>query len=317
MGVRYKYYCSNIGRTFLIDPTKTQERNYEFLLELQHRVMETIRDGVKIKDIYLTALSHIKNKRPDLEAHFTKNAGFAMGIEFRESNYVLNGKNLRELKNGMVLNVSIGFDGLENKEATDELSKKYSLLIIDTIRVTNEMPILLTECSKRLNEISYFIKEDESMEGGGEDNENKKDNNKSTKSQNNSNTNNASSSLQRSDKKDPPAKTAILRSKFRSEDHDDETKEQRRKEHQKQLFAQKQADGLAKFSEDKQSGNEDHKPVFRKFESYRSEAKLPREVKDLRVSIKKEKKKKKKKKRKEKWVFNIYIYYLIIIIKII
>ncbi|KAI9304410.1 FACT complex subunit-domain-containing protein [Cunninghamella echinulata] len=280
LGVRYKYYCSNIGRTFLIDPTKTQEKNYEFLLELQHRVMETIRDGVKIKDIYLTALSYIKNKRPDLEAHFTKNAGFAMGIEFRESNYVLNSKNLRELKSGMVLNVSIGFDGLENKEATDERSKKYSLLIVDTVRVTNEIPIPLTECSKRLNEVSYFIKEDESMDANENNNNEKSGEGKSQGKNNNSNT-----SSSRSMKKEPAPKTAILRSKFRSEDQDEETKEQRRKEHQKQLFAQKHADGLARFSEDQQAGDDDRKPVFRKFESYRSEAKLPREVKDLRIIV--------------------------------
>lgn len=302
LGTRYRGYCSNIARTYLIDPTKTQEKNYEFLLDLQHRVMETIRDGVKIKDIYNKALAYIRNKRPDLEQHFTKNAGFGMGIEFREGNFVLTGKNVRELKTNMVINLAIGFADLENTQApaNDPRRQKYSLLLVDTVRVTNELPVTLTECSKRLNEVSYFLKEDESVDGGDA---NQPDNNKkpavtsssssssssgatkksSTKS---SSSATASPSLSRSSiKNEPVSKTAILRSKFRSEEQDEESKEQKRKDHQKDLFAQKQADGLKRFSEETQNDKGDNKAVFRKFESYRSEAKLPREVRDLKVSF--------------------------------
>ncbi|KAI8089405.1 FACT complex subunit-domain-containing protein [Halteromyces radiatus] len=288
LGVRYKYYCSNIGRTYLIDPTKTQEKNYEFLLDLQQRVMETIRDGVKIKDVYNRALAYIKNKRPDLESHFTKNAGFGMGIEFRESNYVLTGKSVRELKNNMVLNLSLGFADLENTQTNsgDTRAQKYSLLLIDTIRVTNELPITLTECSKRLNEVSYFMKEE--SEDGDQEMANNDDNYKQSKTQHSSSAISTSSPSQRSGlplKKEGVSKTAILRSKFRSEEQDDESKEQKRKEHQKDLFAQKQAEGLKRFSEEQQNDKDDNKTVFRKFESYRSEAKLPREVRDLRIIV--------------------------------
>lgn len=260
LGLRYRYYCSNIGRTFLIDPNKTQEKNYEFLLELQARVLDTIRDGVKINEVYQKALDHIKAKRPDLEKHFTKNIGFAMGIEFRESSYVLNPKNSRELKNGMVLNLSLGFADLENPKPTDKRSKIYSLLLVDTVRVTNDMPVVLTDCSKKLNEISYFFKPEENEAESSE---------KPAKPV----------------KKETPPKTksAILRSKFRSEEQEEESREQKRKEHQKQLFAQKLAEGLAKFSGGAENGHDENKPVFKKFESYRSEAKLPREVRDLKV----------------------------------
>lgn len=261
LGLRYKFYCSNIGRTFLIDPNKTQEKNYEFLLDLQQRVLEVVREGTKIKDIYAKALQHVKSKRPDLEKHFTKSIGFAMGIEFREAGLVLGAKNARELRSGMVLNLSLGFTDLENPKPADDKSKTYALLLVDTVRVTHDLPIVLTnECSKKLNEISYFFK-DEGADDAGE----------------------AEAPAPRPKKSDPPSKSAILRSKFRSEDQVDESREQKRKEHQKQLFAQKQAEGLAKFSSaDGTDGNED-RPVFRKFESYRSEAKLPREVRDLKV----------------------------------
>ncbi|ORZ24132.1 FACT complex subunit-domain-containing protein [Absidia repens] len=293
-GVRYKYYCSNIGRTYLINPTKTQEKNYEFLLDLQHTVMETIRDGVKIKDVYNKALAYIRNKRPDLESHFTKNAGFGMGIEFRESNYVLTGKIVRELKSNMVLNLSLGFADLDNSQAPadDPRSQKYALLLVDTIKVTNELPITLTETPKRLNEISYFMKDENEVEDDDriEMMEDGKPNNKAgsqQKSKASSKSASTPSSSTRASAKanDSISKSAILRSKFRSEEQEDETKEQKRKDHQKDLLAQKLADGLKRYSEETQNDMDDNKAVFRKFESYRSEAKLPREVRDLRIIV--------------------------------
>ncbi|KAI9251558.1 FACT complex subunit-domain-containing protein [Sporodiniella umbellata] len=265
LGVRYKFYCSNISRTFLIDPTKVQEKNYEFLLEVQNKVLDSIKEGAKIRDIYQKALSHVRSKRPDLEKNFTKNVGFGMGIEFREANYVLNSKNMRELKSGMILNVQVGFSELENTKAKDPRGRIYALMVVDTVRVTNDVPIVLTaDCSKKLNKISYFFDEGEEKETQ----ENEKEENT------------------RSSKREPSiAKSAILRSKFRSEDQEDESKEQKRKEHQKQLFAQKLADGLAKYSESSGNDNGEEKPVFRRFESYRSETKLPREAKSLKIVV--------------------------------
>ncbi|CAO3623830.1 unnamed protein product [Mucor fragilis] len=273
LGVRYKYYCSNIARTFLIDPSKTQEKNYEFLMEVQDRVLNSIREGVKIKDVYQKAVALIKQKRPDLEKNFTKNVGFGMGIEFREPNYVLSGKNARELKNGMILNVQVGFADLENPKANDPRGQKYALMLTDTVRVTSDSNIVLTaDCSKKLNKISYFFDDEE--DGDKED-----DAQESTK-------NPAATGPAATVKRESAiAKSAILRSKLRNEDQEEESREQKRKEHQKQLFAQKLADGLAKFSESSGNGEGEEKPVFRKFESYRSEAKLPREVKGLKIVI--------------------------------
>ncbi|CAO3587831.1 unnamed protein product [Absidia cylindrospora] len=280
LGVRYKYYCSNIARTYLIDPTKTQEKNYEFLLDLQHRVMETIRDGTKIKEIYNKALAYIRSIRPDLESHFTKNAGFGLGIEFRESNYILSGKTMRELKNNMVLNLSLGFSDLDNTEATSGQQKKYALLLADTIIVTKELPIILTECNKRLNEVSYFMKEESDIEAMDMNDRTKNNKIASSTNKPHHHTSGASST-----KPDTTSKSAILRSKFRSEEQDDESKEQKRKDHQKDLFAQKIADGVKRFSEETKNNKDDSRTIFRKFESYRSESKLPREVRDLKIVV--------------------------------
>jgi nucleosome binding factor SPN SPT16 subunit len=77
-GVRYKSYCSNIGRTYFINPEKVKEENYEFLLELQSHLLSIIKDGIRCDEVHQSALTYIDDKRPDLKPHFTKNCGFGV-----------------------------------------------------------------------------------------------------------------------------------------------------------------------------------------------------------------------------------------------
>ncbi|KAF9359172.1 FACT complex subunit spt16 [Mortierella sp. NVP85] len=258
LGVRYKSYCSNIGRTFLIDPNKTQQKNYTFLLDVQRKVLESMKEGVLIKDVYNRAIDFIRNKRPELEKKFVKNLGFGTGLEFRESNYLLNGKNMKELQRDMIFSLSVGFQDIDNNNASDERSKRYSLLVIDTIKITTEAPQILTVCDTGLDDVSYFFKD-----AADEDDE-------PTKKE--------SPATQRA------AKSAVLNTKFRSE-QDEASKDQARKEHQKMLAEQKHADGLARYGGSGSLKKDDQKSVFRKFESYKRESALPKEVSNLRIVV--------------------------------
>lgn len=58
------------------------------------------------------------------------NFGFGIGLEFRESNLYINGKNEKEVEEGMVFNVVVGFDNL-----TNEKEKIYAIQISDTVAV--------------------------------------------------------------------------------------------------------------------------------------------------------------------------------------
>ncbi|OAQ33302.1 metallopeptidase family M24 protein [Linnemannia elongata AG-77] len=258
LGVRYKSYCSNIGRTFLIDPNKTQEKNYTFLLDVQRKVFESMKEGTKIKDVYNRAIDYIRNKRPELEKKFVKNLGFGTGLEFRESSYLLNSKNTKELQRDMIFSVSVGFQDIDNPKAEDEQSKKYSLLLIDTVRVTQESPQLLTVCDTSLSDVSYFFKDP------AEDEEEpvKKETGAHTRA----------------------AKSAVLNTKFRSE-VDEASKDQSRKEHQKLLADQKHAEGLERYGDAGSLKKDNAKSVFRKFESYKRESALPKEVSSLRIIV--------------------------------
>jgi nucleosome binding factor SPN SPT16 subunit len=47
-------------------------------LDLQSKVIDMLRPGIQLCDIYNRALGIVRAKRPDLEPHFVKNCGFSV-----------------------------------------------------------------------------------------------------------------------------------------------------------------------------------------------------------------------------------------------
>ncbi|BFZ61011.1 FACT complex subunit spt16 [Saitoella coloradoensis] len=258
LGLRYKSYCSNVGRTYLIDPNDKQEKYYAFLLNLQKKILESIKQGAVIKDIYNKALGLIKSKAPELEPHFPKNIGCGIGIEFRDTSLLLNGKNNRTLKDGMTLNLSIGFENLENKASKDPKGKVYSLLLIDTVRVTTEAPVVLTDSPKSQSDVSFYFKDE------GSEEEVKPEVEKPRRA----------------------AAAAIMSTKTRGENRVvDDNSEVKRKSHQKDLQEKKQQEGMERFAEGKEQGNGQEKAVAKKFDSYKGDRQMPPSVKKLQIVV--------------------------------
>ena len=259
LGVRYKSYCSNVGRTYLFDPNSDQEKYYDFLVSLQKKVLEMIKDGAVIKDIYNNAVGQIRAKYPELEQSFVKNLGSGIGIEFRDSTTLINAKNTRTLRAGMTLNLSIGFQNLENPKAKSSKDSKYSLLLVDTVVVTHDAPIVLTDSPKDTKHISFFIKDEESEE---------------------------EKKPVKNDKRGEAKSSGVLRDRTRGQGKEvDETDEIRRREHQKELHAQKQQEGLARFKEGDAGMNGANGPQVKKFESYKRPSQLPPKINDLKIVV--------------------------------
>ncbi|XP_042890224.1 FACT complex subunit SPT16-like [Penaeus japonicus] len=172
MGVRYKNYCSNICRTFMVNPADNMQRNYEFLLELFDKLIVKLQDGVKLSDVYDEVYKHVKSNRDTLADKLTKAVGFGMGIEFRESSLLIGPKTMTAAKKGQVFNVNLGFSDLINSEAKDSEGKKYALFIGDTVVVNEGQPatVLTASSKKKLKNIGVFLKDDDD-EGEEEDDE--------------------------------------------------------------------------------------------------------------------------------------------------
>jgi hypothetical protein len=54
------------------------------LVTAEEEILTRLHDGMKLSDVYKSAVNCVKKENPDLVDKLTKNFGFAMGIEFRE-----------------------------------------------------------------------------------------------------------------------------------------------------------------------------------------------------------------------------------------
>jgi nucleosome binding factor SPN SPT16 subunit len=263
MGLRYKSYSSSIARTFLIDPNKAQESSYKVLFNVHNAVLKEIRDGVVAKDVYAKALSIIKAKKPELEKHFLKNVGWGIGLETKDNTLLLNAKNTRVLRDGMTLCITTGFQDIENPNPQDKQSKVYSLLIMDTIRVSDGEPVVFTvEAPIEANSNSFFFKDEEEEKP-----------------------------TPKKEKKDhrvgAVATKNITATRLRSERSTqvDEENESKRRKHQKELAAKKQKEGLRRFAESTAGQNGVEAKKFKKFESYKRDNQFPTKSKDLKIVV--------------------------------
>jgi nucleosome binding factor SPN SPT16 subunit len=264
MGLRYKSYCSMIARTYLVDPNKSQESNYKLLLQVHELVKKEVREGAAVKDIYNKALNLVRAKKPDLEKHFLKNVGAGIGIETKDGTLILNGKNTRTLKDGMTLCITTGFSDVVNPAPQDKKSKTYSMVLSDTVRVTTSEPVVFTgEAPTELDATSFFFKDDEEVAPTPKQKE-KKDS-----------------------KVGAVATKNIVKTKLRAErtTQIDEGAEARRREHQKELAAKKQEEGLARYAEATGNQNGVVTKKFKRFESYKRDNQFPPKVRDLAIVV--------------------------------
>ena len=264
-GLRYKNYCSILARSYLVDPNKTQESNYKLLLIVHEAIIKDAQAKVAAKELYNKALGIIRTKKPDMEKYFVKNVGTALGIETRDTTLILNGKTTRNLKDGMTLCISTAFADIPNPEGSSPSSKTYSLLLSDTIRVrdTPNAVVFTQAAPSNLDSTSFFFKDEEEEK----------------------------QSPKAKTKKDPKvgavAQSNITKTKLRADRNKqiDEGAEAKRREHQKQLAAKKQAEGLERYSEATGDQNGVTQKKFKRFESYKRDNQFPSRVKDLVIVI--------------------------------
>lgn len=265
-GLRYQTYGSQIARTYLVDPTESQESAYKLLLSVHEATIKELRDGVVAKDVYNKAVSMVKSKKPDLEKNFLKACGAGVGLEARDSTLVLNAKCQRVLRDGMTFTVTTGFSDLENPQAANKKRDGiYSLLLSDTVRITSggEAYVFTKHAQTDTNTTMFFFKDDEEEEEKAKP-KSKKDS-----------------------RVGAVASSNITKTRLRGQGGttQNEEKEAARREHQKELHQKKQKEGTLKYGEGHGNLNGTEEKKFKRFESYKRDAQLPARVRDMTVLV--------------------------------
>lgn len=260
-GARYKNYCSNISRTFLVNPTDEIQNNYNFLVSLEEELLKKLVPGAKLSEVYESCMGFAKKEKKELVDSLVKTFGFAMGIEFRESSIVIGPKCNAVVKKGMVFNAFVGLQGLTNRDASEKEGKTYALFIGDTAVVNDDGPAaVLTQSKKKIKNIGIFLRDNED---GDEEDDEEEDNDKGQEI------------LGRG------KRSTVLDTKLRTE----QNAEEKRKQHQKELA--QQLNEKARERMEKQDGTKETEKVRKNTVSYKSVNQMPREaeVKDLKLYV--------------------------------
>ncbi|KAF4519024.1 hypothetical protein B566_EDAN009787 [Ephemera danica] len=232
------------------------------LIELEEHLLTKLQAGVKLSELYESGVEFVQKSKPNLLDNFTKNWGFGMGIEFRESSLVIGPKTNVTAKKGMVFNLNVGISNLQNPDATEKEGKTYALFVGDTVMVNEGAPAtIFTNSKKKVKNVGIFLKDEDEEEEEEEE---------ETKSK-------AKPQLDLGRGK----RTAVLDSKLRTES----SAEEKRKLHQKELGIL-----LNKAAKDRlaqQSSGQQVEKVRKSTVSYRNHSQIPREneVKELKIYV--------------------------------
>jgi len=175
LGTRYRSYCANVSRTYLVNPNDEEREAYGVLCAAHAAAVAACVPGGTLGGVYQAALRAVRDsKMPQLEDKMTPNAGFGTGLEFREPLFLAADGNEQSIRKGMVLNISLGFQGL----SLGGRSKPQAMFVADTVivselKVKDEEkeagappvvgPQVLTgSVSKDLEEVMYELAEEDS-----------------------------------------------------------------------------------------------------------------------------------------------------------
>ncbi|KAJ2744747.1 FACT complex subunit spt16 [Coemansia sp. BCRC 34301] len=273
LSMRYFMYNATISRTFMIDPSPEQDKNYSFLLELQKQMLGWMKPGESMGALYAKAAAYVREQRPELAGNFVADCGGTTGIEMRDGVHTIAPANAELLQANMVVVLRVGLQDLVNTKASDKLSKTYAYQLTDTVLVKGDDAVaeVLTSCSKEPNDVSFFFNDDEPAPSA------KPDVKREAKADSKREGNGAAA-------RPSTRKSAILPSKFRSEEKGDESTARKRREHQKELLSRLLAEGRRRFAGEEGDDGEEAR-VVKKFESYKRETALPREVRNCKILV--------------------------------
>lgn len=150
---------------------------------------------------------------------------------------------------------------------------RYSVLLIDTVKIDHEKGICLTEGMKQAKDVLFFINTQSDDEADKAKTKAKKPPVKPINGNG-------------SPAKHKVAGGKVLRNKTRSAAQEDviSTTAARIAEHQRELHSNRQRDGLAKYSEEGVGTGGKEGKTWKRFQSYKGEAGLPKEIEGMRVS---------------------------------
>ncbi|CAI5728999.1 unnamed protein product [Peronospora effusa] len=272
LGARYKGYCSNVGRTFFIDPTSSMEKSYELLREAHDLCVKELQPGKTVGKVVEKVRKFIQSRNATLFSKLTKNLGFGIGLEFRESCNLLTTKNQTVIKEGMAFNVAFGFNDIPIPESQRKKKKldSYAVFLADTVVVLESETKYYTKVPKAWTKVRYDIDDDNDVEE-------KKTKKKHSKTKDSSAVDTSLAGT----------RNQVLQSRLRDQQRQlegKETDQERRDRHQAELMRRKREEAMRRLEEQNNDNSDDPKKE-KSIKAYSGPQYYPSELRERQVMV--------------------------------
>jgi nucleosome binding factor SPN SPT16 subunit len=176
--MRYKNVRAGVARTFMINPTPKMQGIYDIVYRTHGTLIAGLKAGATV-GAAVTAARDALTAEPNLPVDgvtLHKNFGMGMGVRIADKSLVLNTKNATVIAPGMTFCVTTGLRGVpmadkhESEDAAVNKLNTYGVLLGDTVLVTPEGPVVITDKAPRARtKVSYeTVGEDEEGDEGEE-----------------------------------------------------------------------------------------------------------------------------------------------------
>ncbi|CAI2378197.1 unnamed protein product [Moneuplotes crassus] len=164
---KYKDLFALNSRTLLIDPNEQQNKAYEALFELYQSIMQNLKVGAELRQVYKISYDAFSEKNKELAKFLPKTFGFGIGCKLQEKSLTISPTNSMKVEIGNTFCIRVSLEKFCEKKSRD------SLLISETVTINEEgkaIPSFKIKASYK--EISYSINEPDEGDGSeeGEDN---------------------------------------------------------------------------------------------------------------------------------------------------
>ncbi len=183
LAMRYKNVRAGVARTFMINPTPKMQGIYDIVFRTHQVLMSGLKVGASVGAAVAAARDAL-TAEPNLPVDgvtLHRNFGMGIGVRVADRTLVLSSKNATVIAPGMTFCVTTGLRGVpmadkhESADAAVNKLESYSVLLGDTVLVTPEGPVVLTDKAPRARtKVSYETvgddeeeEEEEEEEGGG------------------------------------------------------------------------------------------------------------------------------------------------------
>jgi nucleosome binding factor SPN SPT16 subunit len=147
LGARYQMYCANVTRTYFIDPDDKRQAAYKAVQKVYEAALPKMLPGTTLGALYDFIRQSLATADETLAVGLMKNAGFGIGIEFRESLYTIKPDSKLVFEENMVFCLRLGI----------RASAEWQMLLSDTVHIGKEGGRFLTDLPRKFGAVSYDL----------------------------------------------------------------------------------------------------------------------------------------------------------------